>query len=143
MRDSRLADIPGPLPFHGACTPALAGDAASVAYPVFRAPFDCKLIKFSVIPQAAVTAHATNRKDLNLINAGTDGTGTTAIASFDMDTPTTDDLAAMDEKVIYAPTDPHSGVNLSQGDVLKLEIEDNGTSPVFPALMTYIEIMAR
>lgn len=134
--------IPGPHPFT-ASVPALAADAATIEYPIFVAPHACKLSKVSVVPQASVVAHATNRKDLNVKNKGAAGAGTTVIASFDMDTPTTDDLTAFDEKVIFAPTDPANYISLAAGDAVSLEVEDNGTSPAFPQLHVYVEVVAQ
>lgn len=133
--------ISGPHPFV-ASVPALGADAATIEYPIFVAPHPCKLSKVSVTAQASVVAHATNRKDLNVKNKGASGAGTTVVASFDMDTPTTDDLTAFDEKVIFAPTDPASYVTLAAGDVLTLEVEDNGTSPAFPQLHVLVEVVA-
>ncbi len=136
-----FADIPGPIPFQGAVIPALSADAASVAYPVFRVPFNCKLTKVSLIPQGSVSGHASNRKNLNVINKGANGIGTVELANLDLVAGV--DLTAFDEKPIYAPADPNSGINLTAGDVIALEVEDVGTSPAFPQLQTYIEIIAR
>lgn len=135
MGKTRFSDIPGPLPFQGATVPALGADAATIQYPIFRAPFACKLTKVSVIPQAAVSGHATNRKDLNLINKGANGAGATAIGNRDMLAGV--DFVAFDEFEIYSSA---TGATLAEGDVVALEIEDNATSPAFPQLLVHVEI---
>lgn len=141
MATTRFSDTSGPLPFAGAIIPALAADAATIQYPIFRAPFACKLARVSVIPQAAVSGHASNRKDLNLLNKGTTGAGASAIGGKDMTAGV--DFVACDEFDVYAPPNPNTGALLAAGDVVALEIEDNGTSPAFPQLLVYVEILAR
>lgn len=70
----------------------------------------------SVIPAAAVTAHATNFRTLTVINKGQSGAGSTAVAALALDTPGTDNLVAYDEKDI-----PLSGtLTLADGDVLSV-----------------------
>lgn len=61
--------------------------------PVFRAPFDLTVTAVHFIPGGAATANATNNATLSLVNKGTDGTGTTAVATRAADTPGTDDQA--------------------------------------------------
>jgi glutamine amidotransferase PdxT len=70
-----------------------------------------------IVPEAALTANATNFRTFRVLNKGQSGSGSTVVATFATDTPTTDDLAAFDEKSI-----PLSGTaaNLvvAAGDVL-------------------------
>jgi hypothetical protein len=68
----------------------------------------------SIIPAAAVTAHGTNYRTLTVTNKGQAGVGAVAVAAFALDTPTTDNLVAFDEKAI-----PLSGtLTVAEGDVL-------------------------
>lgn len=71
----------------------------------------------TIIPEAAVTAHGTNYRTISVLNKGQAGAGTTSVAALPLDTPTTDDLVAFDEKTV-----PLSGTaaNLAvvEGDVL-------------------------
>ena len=84
---------------------------------VGEAPFAGVVTGVSIVPEAALTAHATNYRTFRLVNKGAAGSGTTVVASFATDTVTTDDLAAFDEKAI-----PLSGTaaNLvvAEGDIL-------------------------
>jgi hypothetical protein len=47
-----------------------------------------------------ITANATTYRTFTLVNKGTDGNGTTAVAVFATDTVTTDDVADFDEKAL-------------------------------------------
>jgi hypothetical protein len=71
----------------------------------------------TLVPEAAVTANATNYRTFRVINKGQSGAGSTVVASFATDTVTTDDLAAFDEHDV-----PLSGTAanlvLTAGDVL-------------------------
>lgn len=82
-----------------------------------EAPFAGTVSSVVIVPEAALTANATNFRTFRVINKGQAGAGTTVVASFATDTPTTDDLAAFDEKAV-----PLSGVagatTVAAGDVL-------------------------
>lgn len=71
----------------------------------------------TLVPEANVTANATNYRTFRVVNKGQSGSGTTVVASLALDTPTTDDLTAFDEKTV-----PLSGTAanlvLADGDVL-------------------------
>lgn len=80
----------------------------------------------TVIPEAAVTAQATNYRTIRVVNKGQAGTGTTEVAALALDTPGTDNLVAFDEKTI-----PLSGaaanLGVSEGDVLAVDETVAGT----------------
>lgn len=80
----------------------------------------------TIIPEAAVTAQATNYRTIRVVNKGQAGTGTTEVAALPLDTPGTDNLVAFDEKTI-----PLSGTaaNLAvvAGDVLAVDETITGT----------------
>lgn len=81
MGENYLADIP--MEKHGSVqvyVPANAGDT-DVKHPIFQAPHKMKVIAAKVIYQAAITGQATNYITAKVINAGTDGAGTTVIGS--------------------------------------------------------------
>lgn len=86
-------------------------------YVIGEAPFAGVVSEVTIVPEAAVTANATNYRTFRVVNKGQAGAGTTVVATFATDTVTTDDLAAFDEKTI-----PLSGTaaNLvvAAGDVL-------------------------
>ncbi|RPH36343.1 MAG: hypothetical protein EHM90_02220 [Chloroflexi bacterium] len=97
-----------------------AGAAVAQDTIIGEAPFAGEVTAVSVISEGAVIAHATNFRTLRVLNKGQAGAGSTVVASLALDTPTTDDLAAKDEKSI-----PLSGVadatDVVEGDVLILD----------------------
>lgn len=81
MGQNFLADIP--MAKHGSIQvyiPANTGDT-DVKHPVFQAPHKMKVIAVYAIFQAAITGANTDYCTPTLINAGTDGAGTTIVAS--------------------------------------------------------------
>lgn len=85
-----------------------------------------KVREVTVIPEAGVTANATNYRTIQVLNKGQAGAGSTVVASLALDTPTTDDLVAFDEKTI-----PLSGtaanLTVAEGDVLAVDETVAGT----------------
>jgi hypothetical protein len=85
-----------------------------------EAPFDGVVNSVVIVPEAALTANATNYRTFRVVNKGQGGSGTTVVATFATDTVTTDDLKAFDEKVI-----PLSGTAadlvVKAGDVLAVD----------------------
>ncbi|NUO19954.1 hypothetical protein HUU59_10945 [bacterium] len=139
MSKTRFGDIPGPIP-HSYATPALAADAATIAFPVFRAPVACVVKKIEFVPNAAFTGHDTNRKNLNIIYKGADGsTGAAEVANLDLTATPAVNLVAFDAKNIPLNATYVNGVTMAEGDVLAFEIEDAGTSPAFGPGVLYIE----
>lgn len=84
---------------------------------IAEAPFDCEVTEVTFISEGAVTANATNYRTLRVVNKGTDGSGSTVVASLALDTPTTDDLAAKDEKAIPLSSTA-ADLEVDQGSVL-------------------------
>jgi hypothetical protein len=70
-----------------------------------------------IVPEAAVTANATNYRTFRVINKGSAGAGTTVVASFATDTVSTDDLVAFDEKSITL-SGTAANLVIAEGDVL-------------------------
>lgn len=97
-----------------------AGAAVTQDQAVDKAPFDGTVSSVTIVPEANLTANGTNYRTFRLVNKGQSGSGSTVIATFATDTPTTDDLAAFDEKTI-----PLSGVagatTVAEGDVLAVD----------------------
>jgi hypothetical protein len=79
-----------------------------------------------IVPEAGLTANATNYRTFRVVNKGQTGAGSTVVATFATDTPTTDDLTAFDEKAI-----PLSGtaanLAVAAGDVLAADETVAGT----------------
>jgi hypothetical protein len=94
-----------------------AGAAVTQDQTVGEAPFAGTVSEVRLIPEAALTANATNYRTFRVINKGQAGAGTTVVATFATDTVTTDDLVAFDEKVI--PLSAVAGATtVAEGDVL-------------------------
>jgi hypothetical protein len=91
--------------------------AATQDQVIGEAPFAGTVTSVKIVPEAALTANATNYRTFRVINKGQAGSGTTVVATFATDTPTTDDLAAFDEKEI--PLSAVAGATtVAAGDVL-------------------------
>jgi hypothetical protein len=132
---SNIHDIPGNhtvavvLPAHAAAT-------ATEAIPVFVAPFACKVMNVTVTPAAAATGDNTNRTNINLLNGGTAGTGTTELGNIDYATGT--DAAVGVKQTLY---DSATGTSLAAGSVLKVQYEKVSTGLALGAnlvTITYI-----
>lgn len=137
MSKDSFGDIPGTRTAI-AHIPALSADAATIVYPIFRAPDACKVMAVNVVPQAAVTGATGACKNLNVIDAGSAGIGTTEIGNLDMITGV--NFVALDSKAItFNATYLTAGCVMAEGDTLVLQIEDVGTSPAFPALEVYVD----
>lgn len=94
-----------------------AGAAVTQDQVIGKAPFDGTVTAVAVISEAAVVANATNFRTLRVLNKGQAGAGATVVASLALDTPTTDDLAAFDEKSIPLSGTP-ANLAVVAGDVL-------------------------
>lgn len=84
---------------------------------VGEAPFAGTVTEVTIIPEAAVVAHATNYRTFRVLNKGQAGAGTTVVASFATDTVTTDDLTAFDEKALTLSV-VAGALTVAAGDVL-------------------------
>lgn len=67
---------------------------------ITASPFAGTVTSYTIVPEAAVTAHGTNFRTFRLVNKGQAGAGTTVVATFATDTVATDDLVAFDEKTV-------------------------------------------
>jgi len=112
-----------------------AGDA-SKSWPVFCAPDDCKVLQVQIVPQATITGADTNSANLNLINKGSAGAGTTELGNIDFVNGT--NATAFDAKDIVADTAIADATALSQGDVLAIEREKVGTGLAIPELIVVV-----
>lgn len=104
--------------------PAAAGTVQDQV--ICEAPFAGKVTDVSVISEGAVVANGTNYRTLRVVNKGQAGAGSTVVASLALDTPTTDDLAAKDEKAIPLSVTAADLV-VAAGDVLIWDETVTGT----------------
>jgi hypothetical protein len=94
------------------------GTAGTVQdFVIGEAPYAGTVTEVTIIPEAAVTANATNYRTFRVVNKGQAGAGTTVVASFATDTVTTDDLAAFDEKALTLSA-VAGATTVAEGDVL-------------------------
>jgi hypothetical protein len=94
------------------------GTAGTVQdFVIGEAPYAGTVTEVTIIPEAAVTANATNYRTFRVVNKGQAGSGTTVVASFATDTVTTDDLAAFDEKALTLSA-VEGATTVAEGDVL-------------------------
>lgn len=103
----------GPFAQHAAAT-------ATESRALFVAPRACKVTAVSIVPDAAATGDNTNTTNIDIINAGSAGAGTTSIAALPL--PTGTNLVALDETAITTTT-----TALAAGDVLSIKFTKVGT----------------
>lgn len=87
----------------------------------FRAPHDLKITAVRWIPKTAVVGHATNFVGMTVNNRGSDGTGTTDMATHDFDDAgTVDDITAFDEHAVDLSSTA-ADLLADAGDVITVE----------------------
>lgn len=113
----------------------IAAGTATREDPIFAAPAKCRVKAVTVTPQVASTGDNTNRKNLNVLNKGAAGAGTTELGNLDLVTGV--NLVAFDESNISFNATYAAGADLNEGDVLTLQTELAGTGvAVGPFLVT-------
>ena len=119
-----LHDIPGN---HDRQVTTIAHAAATATEIVASvvAPFAAKMTVYWV-PNAAITGTATNYTNLNVINKGQAGAGTTELGNVDFASGT--DATACDELALVA-----TAVAVAAGDVIALQAEKVSTGLAIPA----------
>lgn len=103
-----------------------AGAAVAQDQAIGEAPFAGTVTEVRIVPEAALVAHGTNYRTFRLINKGQAGAGSTVVASHATDTPTTDDLAAFDEKSLTLSV-VAGATTVAAGDVLAVDETVAGT----------------
>lgn len=107
-----------------------------------ESPADGTVTAVSIVPVAAVTAHGTNYRTFQVQNRGQSGSETTVIATFATDTPTTDDLAAFDEKAVPL-TATVADLNVAEGDQLAVLETVAGTGVAHGGYQIKVDIARR
>jgi hypothetical protein len=106
------------------------GASTDIEKAVFVAPDGCTLAAMWLVNGASVSANAVNNTKLELVNKGSDGTGTTVVATFD---------GATTSFVIFdAFSTPITSTNLAKGDVLTLRKTDAGSGAAVTDLMVQV-----
>ncbi|MBK8233017.1 MAG: hypothetical protein IPK72_21140 [Candidatus Eisenbacteria bacterium] len=119
--------------------PAHAAATATEQWPVFFAPFPCIVTGCKIVPQAAATGDNTNTTNLNLVNKGAAGSGTTELANLDPVTGT--NLTAFADSSLTV-TGSLANRTLAEGDVLTLQHEKVGTGLAIAELLVEISYKA-
>lgn len=121
----------------------VTGTNAVAERPIFRAKRPCRVRAASIVAAAAVTAHGTNYWTLLIDKRTAAAPGTPVnVLTFAADTPTTDDLAAFDDKDLSANlTTTAADLALAVGDVLTVEITKAGAGLTFPVATVALEVL--
>lgn len=119
-----LHDIPGEHDRQVATIAHAAATATEIVATVV-APFKAKMT-LHWVPNAAITGAATNYTNLNAINKGQSGAGSTEIGNVDFDDGT--NATACDELAIVG-----SAVAVAAGDVIALQAEKVSTGLSIPS----------
>lgn len=128
MAVTNIHDIPGnhTLVTAKIATVALGTDAQQA---VCIVPFNCTVISVKGVNEAAATGNDTNNFTSSLLNGGSDGSGTTVVASKEYDTGT--DIVALDPNTL---TNSGTAANLllTAGDVLVYDKTEAGSGLADP-----------
>ena len=119
MGDTKLADIPGNI-FNEVGITASVGSAANLVTPLSAPRQACTLLSADIIPTASQAGSATNFADLLVVNLGSDGNGTTVLASYTLSATgaSIDALAPGACTVESSPT-------VAAGEVIGLSIDNS------------------
>jgi len=120
-------------------SPAYA-QAAEGTVPIARAPFDCTVVSVNFIANAALTGANTNSRTLSLINKGTDGSGSTVVASKAFTSGV--NAVAFDETVI-TNTVTTADLDVDDGEVLALLSDAIASGLADPGGLIVIKIQRR
>ena len=110
--------------------PVHAAATATEERTVFVAPMAGRIRAVTVTSDIAVTGDNTNTTNMNIINKGAAGVGTTEIGNLDLTTGV--NMVAFDEKNI-----PITATALAEGDTVTLQFEKVGTGvAIGPSMVT-------
>ncbi len=109
---------------------AVAGTTAIAEIPIGAAKMPLRLVEAKLVAGTATTANATNYLTV-LVDARLATTPFTArnLITFAMDTPTTDDLTAFDEKDLMAyASSTLADLDIAEGEIITVEVTKTGGS---------------
>lgn len=130
MGENRLADVAGDHTAESQLNSVLAA-TATVEQVIFSAPFRCDVNAVAIIADADVTGDDTNRKNLNVIDKGADGNGTTEVAVLDLVSTPATNLDQADERAIPI-TATGAVIPMLKGDTLALQVEQVASGVLIP-----------
>ena len=96
---------------------------ATVRRPIWVAPYRVELGEVALVNSTAVSGANTNTVHYNLIDGGAEGAGTSELATRDLVSGTDLDVG----KTLLLDATSSGEVFMTQGDILELESEENGS----------------
>ena len=111
---------------------ALAADATT-EWPIFYAERACRILRVGIVAYSTITGANTNSFNVNILNKGTAGVGTTEIGNKDFVSGT--NATAF---VPYNVVAESANAAMAQGEVLNLVREKVGTGMDMPALLVVV-----
>lgn len=92
---------------------------------IFVAPLKCRVVGIEFVSDVAVTGDNTNTTNVNIVNKGAAGVGTTEVANKDF--PTGTNAVAHDRNEVPLNATYVNGVDMAEGDTLTVQYEKVGT----------------
>ena len=115
---------------------AIAAATATRRSPIFVAPFNCELGEVALINSVLATGATGTTKNINIVNGGQEGAGTTELANRDLITGVN---LAVGKTLIFDNIQGASAeVFLTQGDIIELEYELVGGGIAIGPVIAYI-----
>lgn len=102
-----------------------------------EAPFAGTVTGASYTTDATITGHASNNRAFSVINAGSDGTGTTSVATVTSDA--SNSFTAGDEKALTL-SGTAANLVVAAGDILKFKSDANASGVVDPGGVVQVTI---
>lgn len=130
-----LHDIPG-LHSQAVMLPAVSAGTATVEHTIFVAPTKCKVFRVSITGGASSDIGVANgSKNLNVLDKGSDGTGTDEIGNLNLASGGTFDEH---EKTVIVTS---LSTALAEGEVLALQVEKIGSGVAIPSSLILTEFV--
>jgi len=106
---------------------ATAADA-TLRYPIWVAPFNVEMGEVALINSTLVTGHDTNYKNINLIDGGAEGAGTSELANIDLRATGTVNLDVGKTLLFDGILGAGDSIQfMTAGDILEIEFEQGGS----------------
>lgn len=119
MSKQEQGSLPG-IVRHALYIPAVAATSATAKIAIWQAPNNVTIEQVTVRTGAAITGDGTNTINLNILDGGAAGSGTTEIGNSDFGAGV--NAAALDDIVIDCDS-----ASLDEGDALILQVEKVGS----------------
>ncbi len=118
--------------------PGQATAGTDSAWNIGEVPYDATVTAVSYTPDSTITGHASNNRTFSVINKGTDGTGTTSIAT----KTTTADVTGDDESALTL-SGTAANLNVSTGQILEFNSDANSSGVADPGGLVQVTLARR